>query len=67
MLCPTCTTWRDGGTNPEPVLPFTSVQWRLFRVEAGAKPDPVADDRGRGAVECYCSRPVPRAHRWTLP
>jgi hypothetical protein len=21
MLCPTCTTWRDGGTNPEPVPP----------------------------------------------
>ena len=19
MLCPTCTTWRNGGTNPEPV------------------------------------------------
>ena len=21
MLCPTSTTWRDGGTNPEPVPP----------------------------------------------
>lgn len=21
MLCPTCTTWRHGGTNPEPVPP----------------------------------------------
>ena len=21
MLCPTCTTWREGGTNPESVPP----------------------------------------------
>src|SRR5206468_8085638 len=32
MLCPTCTTWRDGGTNPEPVptppMPAGTAQGR---------------------------------------
>jgi len=59
MLCLTCTTWRDDGTNPEPVpLPPD--------VHRATRPAPsLMTEAGRREV-AY-SRPVPHGRRWTVP
>ena len=73
MLCPTCTTWRDSGTNPEPVPPPMPARAKGH----GARTPPERDDgevlrsearRGRSwdqevRNEARANRPTPGRRR----